>query len=306
MKRLDLRAVPTWERPALVLFNYQELDVGQSLTFVSDHDPRPLIMRLEHTHPAASAWSQRQIGNHEWEILVTRIDPDSSSGSSGLQYLQRTIFARTSEHTRDALAAAATEHLAPKAATIYEENKNWPFLGFLCEGQLILTNGTQHRNRERRFFEVLPFEAFAVVEALDGGLTLGRMSVMSSQARYLTVPIEVVRRLGAEDPQVMTAIGQLCAQRARAIARNLTAQVSLPTIARVAAVLLPYAAPERGMHPALAPVATMTQAQLASAAGTVKEVAARAIAQLEEKQALRRERGHIRYLDRGKLLEFVV
>jgi len=35
----------------------------------------------------------------------------------------------------------------------------------------------------------------------------------------------------------------------------------------------------------------------------VKEVAARAIAELEEREALRRERGRIRYLDRTKLIE---
>jgi hypothetical protein len=47
----------------------------------------------------------------------------------------------------------------------------------------------------------------------------------------------------------------------------------------------------------------MTQSQVAASAGTVKEVAARAIAELERLQALRRERGHIRYLDRTKLLQ---
>ena len=68
---------------------------------------------------------------------------------------------------------------------------------------------------------------------------------------------------------------------------------------------MPYAVPERGLHPALAPLPTMTQAQVAASAGTVKEVAARAIAELERVQALRRERGHIRYLDRTQLLEMI-
>jgi hypothetical protein len=79
--------------------------------------------------------------------------------------------------------------------------------------------------------------------------------------------------------------------------------VSQPIIARVANALLPYAAPEQGLHPALPPLPNMTQSQVAASAGTVKEVAARAIAELERLQALRRERGHIRYLDRTKLLQ---
>ena len=45
--------------------------------------------------------------------------------------------------------------------------------------------------------------------------------------------------------------------------------------------------------------------QIAAAGGTVKEVAARAIAELESRKALRREHGHIRYLDREVLLELI-
>jgi len=43
-------------------------------------------------------------------------------------------------------------------------------------------------------------------------------------------------------------------------------QHPMPTIGRVAAALLPYASPERGMHPALPPVTMLTQTQLAAAA----------------------------------------
>jgi len=49
----------------------------------------------------------------------------------------------------------------------------------------------------------------------------------------------------------------------------------------------------------------MTQSQIAAAAGTVKEVAARAIAELDERGLLRRERGHIRFLDRQGLVELL-
>ncbi len=61
--------------------------------------------------------------------------------------------------------------------------------------------------------------------------------------------------------------------------------------------------PERGLVPAAPSLSTITQSQIAAAGGTVKEVAARAIAELESRKALRREHGHIRYLDREVLLE---
>jgi hypothetical protein len=63
--------------------------------------------------------------------------------------------------------------------------------------------------------------------------------------------------------------------------------------------------PERGLSPARAPLPNLTQAQIAAAAGTVKEVAARAIAELEQRELLKRERGHIRYLDRQGLLDMI-
>lgn len=49
----------------------------------------------------------------------------------------------------------------------------------------------------------------------------------------------------------------------------------------------------------------MTQSQIAAAAGTVKDVAARAISELQHRGALRRERGHIAYLDRVRLVRVI-
>ncbi|MBC5828935.1 MAG: hypothetical protein GIW98_01925 [Candidatus Eremiobacteraeota bacterium] len=57
---------------------------------------------------------------------------------------------------------------------------------------------------------------------------------------------------------------------------------------RVASALVVYAPPKDGLHPALPPLPSITQTQIAVAAGTVKEVAARAIAELEARRALKR------------------
>jgi CRP-like cAMP-binding protein len=117
------------------------------------------------------------------------------------------------------------------------------------------------------------------------------------------LPYDAVREIAGRNVTFLAALGATTAQRNRTLAGALASQVSQPIIARVANALLPYAAPEQGLHPALPPLPNMTQSQVAASAGTVKEVAARAIAELERLQALRRERGHIRYLDRTKLLQ---
>ena len=303
MSLLDLRAVPTWERPQRILERFEQLTLNDSFAFATDFEPRALLMRLHSLHPTDSAWVQRQIGSHQWEVLVTKID-GANTTSSTLLYLRRTVFSAAFPATRDALAAAAKEFDVPKGTVIYEADTQWPFLGFLCEG-LAAVSASAGSGRDRVLFEVLPFEPFGVIQVLDGGLAVGRCSVISRRARYLAIPVDLVHTLASQDVGLANALSALCAQRARSLVARLTAQVAQPTIVRIAAALLPYAAPERGMQPAMPPVATLTQTQLAAAAGTVKEVAARAIAELESNGALRRERGHVRHLDRNKLLTYV-
>ena len=301
-KHLDLRKTPTWERPALVTAAFSALGPEESFVFVVDTDPLPLIVVLEQDFPGGAAWQQRHVGHREWEIGVSRVAP-SRDGNSCMRYLQRTIFARAKPETLRTLAGAARDRTALKGEYIYHENEAWPYFGFLHEGALSAGSGAT-ASRDRTFFEVHPFMAFGIAPALDGGLTFTNMRVITKSASYLAIPIDVIHALAETDPQVSAAMGFLSAQQSRTLARALNAQVSMPTISRVAAALLPYASPQRGMHPALPPVTMLTQTQLAAAAGTVKEVAARAIAELEAKSALRRERGRVRYLDRNKLLEY--
>ena len=300
-KHLDLRKTPTWDRPALVAAAFSALGLEESFVFVADNDPLPLIVALEQDFPGAAVWHQRHVGHHWWEITVNRVQP-SQDGDTPMRHLQRT-FARAKADTLETLARAARDRTALKGEYIYRENEAWPYFGILREGTLSAGSGATAA-RDRTFFEVHPYMAFGIAAALDGGLTFTNMRVITKSASYLAVPIDVIHALAETDPRVPAAIGFLSAQQSRALARALNAQVSMPTIGRVAAALLPYASPERGMHPALPPVTMLTQTQLAAAAGTVKEVAARAIAELEAKSALRRERGRVHYLDRNKLLEY--
>jgi CRP-like cAMP-binding protein len=176
-------------------------------------------------------------------------------------------------------------------------------LGLVIEGAMAVFVGAG--TRERLLFHLFPFDTFGESEFFDGGLTMGRTVALAKVTRYATAPFDVLRALAKDEPEFVMAMGAMAAQRNRTLASELAAQVSQPIIARVASALLPYAAPERELHPALPPLPTMTQAQIAASAGTVKEVAARAIAELERVQALRRERGHIRYLNRSKLLSMI-
>lgn len=300
---LDLRNLPVWERAATVLEETGKLAAGTSFQFLTEVDPRALIARLEQLRPGEFRFEHRNAGGNEWHVTLTRVlvDPQSSSLAAALR--RSPVFSRLDENARSQIIEAMTEQSARKGQIVCAENAECSCLGLLLEGAMAVFVGAG--SRERLLFHLAPFETFGAPEFFDGGLTMGRTVVLSKSARYATIPFDALHEVAVRNPSFMMSIAAAVAQRSRTLASELAAQVSQPIIARVAAALLPYAAPERELHPALSPLPTMTQAQIAAAAGTVKEVAARAIAELERVQALRRERGHIRYLDRSKLLSMI-
>ena len=300
---LDLRHMSVWERAAVVLERADALSSSESLTFYTEVNPRALMGRLEQLRPGQLAFESRHVGDAEWHVTTTRVAPSDGSSTVAVALERSAVFSRLSAESRAHLAGEMTEHDAKKGEVLCAENMPCGTLGLLLEGALAVVVGAGAR--ERTLFHLFPFDTFGDTEFFDLGLAMGRTIVLSKTARYATVTVQKLRAVAERQPEFLFAMGATVAQRNRTLASALAAQVSQPIIARVASALLPYAVPERGLHPALAPLPTMTQAQVAASAGTVKEVAARAIAELERVQALRRERGHIRYLDRTQLLEMI-
>jgi CRP-like cAMP-binding protein/uncharacterized protein (DUF2249 family) len=298
----DLRRVPVWERAALVLERADDLPAGFSFEFLMELDPRALISRLEQLRPGEFAFRYRNVGC-EWHVTFTRARIEEGASTLSCALARSAVFGVLEADARARIAESCVERVARKGQTLVEENSALSSVGFLIDGALGVFLGAG--SRERLLFHLFPLDTFGETEFLDGGLALGRTVVLSKTARYATIPYDVLRDVGFHERQMNLAFASSSAQRTRALATALAAQVSQPIIARVASALLPYAIPERGLQPALPPLSSMTQAQVAAAAGTVKEVAARAIAELERAEALRREHGHIRYLDRTKLLETI-
>jgi uncharacterized protein (DUF2249 family) len=298
---LDLRNLSVWDRAAMVLERVDDLAEGGSFQFSTEIDPRALINRLEQLRPGQLAFQPRHVGETEWHVALTRVATEPSTVSIETAMQRSAVFRLLAPAVQARIVESATERQARKNETICAENGPRDALGILLEGSLAVVAGAG--TRERLLFHLFPFDTFGEGEFFDGGLAVGRTIVLSKTARYALVPYSVVREITERSVEPLLALAAIAAQRTRTLASALAAQVSQPILARVAAALLPYAAPERAMHPALPPLPNMTQSQVAAFAGTVKEVAARAIAELERLEALRRERGHIRYLDRTKLLE---
>jgi CRP/FNR family cyclic AMP-dependent transcriptional regulator len=300
---IDLRGLPVWERPGPVFEAFDRLSVGDTITYVTENEPRGLGTRIEQALSNQMRIEPLRVETDQWRVSLTRVEP-SDAPQSQFDVLRRVaVFADLSDRRLERLLPFVREYVVRKGERISTDGDDGiPFLGIVWEGVAALAC-TPIVGRDRTFYEIFPFEVFGEIELLDGGMAIGDIVAHSKRVRYIGVPHRAIRDIAAEHPDVLFALARSCAQRARSLAEALTAQAGQPIVARVAQALLPYAPADRGMVHAAAPLPTMTQSQLAAAAGTVKEVAARAIADLEERGALRRERGHIRYLNRALLLK---
>jgi uncharacterized protein (DUF2249 family) len=302
---IDLRGLPVWERPDLVRKALDRLPSGASLTLITENEPRALSSRITQDRADRFVIETRRVASRVWQLRLTHRPGEATERSTAAQHLSRCPpFAALDAGVRAELAAAAVWQTGRRGQTLVAENVDWPFIGMVTDGIVARANGGG-RERERILYEIFPYELFGVAEYFDRGTKMARIAVFSKTAHVLKLPWEVVSRVAERYPQLTNALGIVMAQRIRLLADALSVQGSLPILGRIARVLLPYAMPERGLVQAAASLSTITQSQIAAAGGTVKEVAARAIAELESRKALRREHGHIRYLDREVLLELI-
>lgn len=302
--RVDLRGLPTWERTGVVAAAFNGLSASAGLTLITEHEPRGLSVWLARSLDADLTFEPRRVGADEWHITLQRAAAQSN-GVTPESILARSMFFRElPQEACESLARVSTMHGTQRGQTIVPDDKDWPFVGVAVEGVLALTSGAAS-SRDRIYYEIAPYDIFGEAEFFDRGRSIGRVIALTKTVRYLRIPREAVARVAKFAPEVLVSLGRACAQRSRLLADALTSQATQPILARIASALLPYASPEKGLSPAVLPLPSLTQAQIAASAGTVKEVAARAIAELENRELIKRERGHIVLLDRQRLLDLV-
>lgn len=301
---LDLRSTPTWERHGLVCGAFSDLRDDETLHLIYDYEPRPLRRRFEKTFSHRFVWAQRRLARERWEIALRKL-PVPSDVRSVTHFMQRCpIFSNVSEPTHRLLASVAETRSVRRKTTIAEQESDWPFLGLVRKGRVFAIVGTPF-GRDQILFEALETEVFGNIVLFDGGATIARFATLADSADLLLFPRAEVLQAAEVDSRFALALAAAATQQVRAIAELVQAHVSKKIIARVAAALRPYAPIESGLaavDPAYLPSLRLTQ--IATATGTVKEVVARAVAELEKGGAVRRVRGRIALIDRAKLTDF--
>lgn len=300
---IDLRSIPIWERANRVVDEIEQLGHGASFTYLTEIDPRALIAHIQMEYADSFAFDVRRLGDQEWQITVECVADDRDGDACSAAFSRNAALALLGQRARAELLACAQERAFRKGEIIYPEDSAISALSLVLSGTIGVFAGAGER--EQLLFTRSKAELFGDIELLDDGYSVGKPVVLSRHALVAEIPFAQVRAIFDGEPAFVRLLARMTAQHTRALAAMLADHVQHPIVARMAIALMPFAVPGRGLHPALPPLPTMTQTQLAFAAGTVKEVAARAIAELERGGAIRREHGHIAYLDRVKLLEII-
>lgn len=297
---LDVRRVPLSERHRHIFELLETLRSGQALVLISDHEPRPLRSEVDRKFAHQFVWSQRRHGDGRWEARIRRYD--AAEAPSVSEKLRRcAAFAEAGGAALNDLAHFTRIAAIKRHHCVAEQGIVWPYVGIVDRG-IVHAQVVTKDDRAQIVYDVLPGEIFAEFALFDGGTVTLRYVAATADTSVLLVPVERVRALVERERAVARRIEETCAQHTRAVLERFTAQIALSSTARVATALLPFASPYPGLTPALGHLSTMTQAELAASAGTIKEVVSRALSELELHGALRRESGHIALLDRAKLL----
>lgn len=70
---LDVRIIPPREKHPTIHARLHELAVGDVMTIVNDHDPRPLRFELEADHPNCFGWEYVEAGPETWRVEIRRL-----------------------------------------------------------------------------------------------------------------------------------------------------------------------------------------------------------------------------------------
>ncbi len=186
--------------------------------------------------------------------------------------------------------------------TIFDEGEMWPYLGIVKSGKIIYTllspDGKTHTIGERLTHDTLNESG-----TFDGGGATTRAEALTD-ATIVTLPSEALIHAARNDAEL--ALGFLIASsQARRRSIDTIADLAFAhVLQRVAKFLLGYARTSVGMARGLPGVENLSQAQIAAAAGTVRDMAARALLRLKTAGALELDRGRVRAIDRARLEAF--
>jgi CRP/FNR family transcriptional regulator len=296
---LDARSMSAATKTEQILEAFDKLSVGGALEINEESDPRALRNEMTQLRPGRFSWDSRNLGSNRWTIRLERID-ENAEGETFLSHVPQ--FTQAKSTTVKELANQMSERTYKSGDTIFDEGEMWPYLGIVKAGKVIYTllspDGKTHTIGERLTHDTLNESG-----TFDGGGATTRAEALTD-AVAVTLPSEAVMHAIRNDAEL--ALGFLIASsQARRRSIDTIADLAFAhVLQRVAKFLLGYARVSVGMTRGLPGVENLSQAQIAAAAGTVRDMAARALLRLKNANAVELDRGRVKAIDRQRLEAF--
>ena len=296
---LESRSLPNTNRNGVILEAFDKLAVGGILELDDEDDPRALRNEFLQQRAGRFAWQARNRGTGRWTIRIERVD-EHADLHTFLAHCPPFHNAR-SQTVRD-LASAASERAFRAAEIIYDEGEVWPYLAFVRSGKIVYSLLSQD-GKTTSIGERVAYDSLNETGVFDGGGATTRAEALTPAVLAL-IPSEAVVHACRNDAEL--AIGFLIdASQARRRSIDTISDLAFAhVLQRVAKFLISYAPQTTGMARGLEGVENLSQAQIAAAAGTVRDMAARALIRLREAKAVELERGRVRQLNRDTLEAF--
>ena len=296
---LDSRTLPSTNRNLIILEAFDKLQLGGILELPEETDPRALRNEFLQHRPGRFSWDGRNQGSGRWTIRIERID-EHADVATFISHC--TPFANAKASTIRDVAATATERSYRQSEPIFDEGEIWPYLAFVRTGKVVYTllspDGKTHALGER-----LPLDPINETGTFDGGGATTRAEALTDCTLVL-VPAETIVHAIRNDVELAIGFLTEASQARRRSIDTISDLAFAHVLQRVAKFLLSYAPATTGMAKGLSGVENLSQAQIAAAAGTVRDMAARALLRLKNASADELDRGRVRALDREKLEAF--
>jgi CRP/FNR family cyclic AMP-dependent transcriptional regulator len=296
---LDARSLLPATKTEQIIEAFDKLQIGSALEINEETEPRALRNEMAQLRPGRFSWDARNLGGNRWTVRLERID-ENAEGEAFLA--QVAAFTSAKAGTLKELAAQMSERAYRAGDTIFDEGEAWPYLGIVKNGKIIYTllspDGKTHTIGERLTHDTLNESG-----TFDTGGATTRAEALTDTT-IVTLPSEAVIHAARSDAEL--ALGFLiAASQARRRSIDTIADLAFAhVLQRVAKFLLGYARASVGMARGLPGVENLSQAQIAAAAGTVRDMAARALLRLKNEGALELDRGRVRAIDRARLEAF--
>lgn len=208
------------------------------------------------------------------------------------------LFKGLDEATVDSVAGETRELAFDRGQIIFLEGDPCQGLYVVKEGQVRIFK-TSPDGREQVLLIARPGDTFNDVPVFDAGPNAASASALEPSVVYL-IPGETLFSLMKGSP-VAIAVIKMLAARLRHLNLMVESLSFRTVMGRLARLLLDMAVVENGQ----APIKHLTQEEMASRIGTVRDVVGRALRQMEKDGMLRIERHRIMVVDAEKLRELV-